>query len=87
MRKLILIATIALVSGSAQAGPSRSLSLASSEQPTEQPANKTELKAVEAGKTVEPTKSQPVAEAKPKRRHVSTEARAIYELHRHGIYW
>jgi hypothetical protein len=25
--------------------------------------------------------------AKPKRRHESTEARVIYELHRHGIYW
>jgi hypothetical protein len=24
---------------------------------------------------------------KPKRRHESTEARVIYELHRHGIYW
>jgi hypothetical protein len=24
---------------------------------------------------------------KPKHRHESTEARVIYELHRHGIYW
>jgi hypothetical protein len=24
---------------------------------------------------------------KPKRRRDSTEARVIYELHRHGIYW
>jgi hypothetical protein len=24
---------------------------------------------------------------KPKRKHGSTEARVIYELHRHGIYW
>jgi|SRR5665213_789220 len=24
---------------------------------------------------------------KPRRRHESTEARVIYELHRHGIYW
>ena len=24
---------------------------------------------------------------KPRRRHASTEARVIYELHRHGIYW
>jgi hypothetical protein len=29
---------------------------------------------------------KPVA-GKPKPRHVSTEARIIYELHRHGIYW
>ena len=34
----------------------------------------------------EPTK--PVAKVeKPKRRRDSTEARVIYELHRHGIYW
>lgn len=30
--------------------------------------------------------SKPRAE-QPKRRRVSTEARVIYELHRHGIYW
>ncbi|HEY3793128.1 MAG TPA: hypothetical protein VGM09_14940 [Bradyrhizobium sp.] len=28
-----------------------------------------------------------VKAVKPKRRHESTEARVIYELHRHGIYW
>src|ERR1700744_4880963 len=28
-----------------------------------------------------------VKPVKPKRRHESTEARVIYELHRHGIYW
>jgi hypothetical protein len=28
-----------------------------------------------------------VKTVKPKRRHESTEARVIYELHRHGIYW
>ena len=34
----------------------------------------------------EPTK--PVAKVeKPRRRRDSTEARVIYELHRHGIYW
>jgi hypothetical protein len=27
------------------------------------------------------------ASEKPKRRHISTEARVISELHRHGIYW
>jgi hypothetical protein len=35
----------------------------------------------EAGKT-DAAKAE-----KPKRRHSSTEARVIYELHRHGIYW
>jgi hypothetical protein len=28
-----------------------------------------------------------VKPARSKRRHESTEARVIYELHRHGIYW
>jgi hypothetical protein len=47
---------------------------------------------------VEQPKAEPVAPAvektaetakaeKPKHRHSSTEARVIYELHRHGIYW
>jgi hypothetical protein len=30
---------------------------------------------------------QPVKAEKPKRKRESTEARVIYELHRHGIYW
>jgi hypothetical protein len=41
------------------------------------------------------SRSPPVAEKnvetpkveKPKRKQMSTEARVIYELHRHGIYW
>ncbi len=35
-----------------------------------------------AGKDTPPLKVE-----KPKRRHESTEARVIYELHRNGIYW
>jgi hypothetical protein len=31
--------------------------------------------------------AQPLKAEKPKRRRESTEARVIYELHRHGIYW
>jgi hypothetical protein len=30
---------------------------------------------------------KPVVKAEKKRHHESTEARVIYELHRHGIYW
>ncbi|MDB5637192.1 MAG: hypothetical protein JWP51_2100 [Bradyrhizobium sp.] len=96
MRKLILISAMVLVSAAAQAGPSRSLSLASSEQPVEQPtaAEKTvdqpaaseTVKPPESGKASAP-KADRAAEVKPKRRNVSTEARVIYELHRHGIYW
>jgi outer membrane biosynthesis protein TonB len=100
MRKLIMIAAIALASTTANAGPSRSLSLASADanQPvTEQP----KTQAAEPAKTVEraqpgapqetakepATANKPSEIVKPKRRQVSTEARIIYELHRHGIYW
>jgi hypothetical protein len=31
--------------------------------------------------------SKPVVRPEKKRHHESTEARVIYELHRHGIYW
>jgi hypothetical protein len=100
MRKFILIAAISVVSATANAGPSRSLSLASSERPaaaeqpnTEQPAAPPAV--VERPKLVDPqeqAKAPVVADksevtAKPKTKHVSTEARVIYELHRHGIYW
>jgi outer membrane biosynthesis protein TonB len=52
-------------------------------------------KAEPAAPAVEKTAEVPKAETaketikaeKPKRRHSSTEARVIYELHRHGIYW
>jgi hypothetical protein len=78
MRKLILIAAVALASTAANAGPSRGLSVASADatQPvTEQP------------KTQTPDTAKPAEVMKPKRSHVPTEARVIYELHRHGIYW
>ncbi|THD75197.1 MAG: hypothetical protein E7813_01700 [Bradyrhizobium sp.] len=103
MRKIILIAAITVASATASvAGPSRSLSLASSE--TGQPAAgqpKTEQKAelpppaVERPKLAVPqgqTKAPAVADkpdnvAEPRRKHLSMEARVIYQLHRHGIYW
>jgi hypothetical protein len=98
MRKLLLIAAIALASTAANAGASRSLSLATADatpQVTEQPVTPT----AKPGSTVE--RPQPVAPqtttqapqdkaagvVKPRPRHVSTEARIIYELHRHGVYW
>jgi outer membrane biosynthesis protein TonB len=48
-----------------------------------------------ATETPQPESAKPVAEKsvetpkveKPKRKRMSTEARVIYELHRHGIYW
>jgi hypothetical protein len=118
MRKFILIAAMVLVSASAQAGPSRSLTLASNdeaakvEQPKALQDKAAQDKAVDelgvetpkyverpaaVGNMAEPAKADQVkpaadktAEApkvEKKRRHESTEARVIYELHRHGIYW
>ncbi len=114
MRKFILIAAMALISASAQAGVSRGLTMASNDEAAaaEQPktvetpkaeAPKTETpkadapKFVERPAAVEPTADQPKPDAnrpvsdkkaeKPKHKRDSTEARVIYELHRHGIYW
>jgi hypothetical protein len=68
---------------------------------TEQPAVEAP-KFVERPAAVETKAEEPKAEAtksvieknvetpkveKPKRKRMSTEARVIYELHRHGIYW
>jgi hypothetical protein len=39
------------------------------------------------GKSVADKNAQPLKAEKPKHRRESTEARVIYELHRHGIYW
>jgi hypothetical protein len=125
MRKFILIAAFALISATAQAGVTRGLTLASSDDAAAaaaQPktAGETGNKAVEAPKTPDaqkpaetpsfvarpaavepaaqapqPDQVQPVPEKrtataradKPKRRHDTTEARVISELHRYGIYW
>jgi hypothetical protein len=116
MRKFILIAALVLASATAQAGVTRSLTLASNDEPAanEQPKAVEAPKAVETSKPVEAPKyvdrppavstatvqakadqAKPVADnntqtpkvEKPKRKRESTEARVIYELHRHGIYW
>jgi hypothetical protein len=48
---------------------------------------KAEPPKTDAMKPVAEKDAQPLKAEKPKRRHESTEARVIYELHRHGIYW
>src|SRR5438445_1141889 len=100
MRKLIIAAAITLASTAANAGPSRSLSLASADanqRATEQPKTQTAAPAAtierpKLGAPQEAAKDPAAADksadvARPKHKHVSTEARIIYELHRHGIYW
>jgi len=47
----------------------------------------TEAPKAESAKTIADKNSQSPKVEKPKRRRDSTEARVIYELHRHGIYW
>jgi hypothetical protein len=100
MRKFMIIAAISFVSATAYAGPSN-VSLASDEPPVAAEQPNAEQKAdippaaVERPKLVVPqeqTKTPVVADkpaepATPKKKRVSTEARVIYELHRHGIYW
>ena len=69
---------------------------------TEQPAASEAPKYVERPAAVDTATEAPKAEPvkpvaeknvetpkveKPKRKRMSTEARVIYELHRHGIYW
>src|SRR3979490_1539659 len=69
---------------------------------TEQPAPSEAPKYVERPAAVDTATEAPKAEPatpvaeknvetpkveKPKRKRMSTEARVIYELHRHGIYW
>ena len=41
----------------------------------------------EPSKPVASKNAEPLKAEKSRRRHESTEARVIYELHRHGIYW
>jgi hypothetical protein len=106
MRKIILVTALVLVSVSAQAGISRGLTLASSnDEPSstadaprdvqkgvQKPVEKAVEKPVDTTAADQPgtDPSKPAREtkaAKPKPTHRSTEARVIYELHRHGIYW
>jgi hypothetical protein len=47
----------------------------------------TEAPKADLSKPVTDKAAQAPKADKPKHRHESTEARVIYELHRHGIYW
>jgi hypothetical protein len=102
MRKFILVAALVLVSATAQAGGSRGLTIASNDEapastdqakPAETPTYVARPAAVTpAAQTPAADPSKPVANMRAKagmRKHRRglTEARVIYELHRHGIYW
>jgi outer membrane biosynthesis protein TonB len=56
------------------------------EQPSSEQPKADQAKVDPPKPAPEKTADAPKAE-KPKKRHESTEARVIYELHRHGIYW
>jgi hypothetical protein len=119
MRKFVLIAAFVLLSATAQAGVTRGLTLASSDDPaTAAQQSKVPDQAVVAPKTSDaqqpagtpafvarpaavdisaqapqPDQARPEKHAatvraeRSRRKHETTEARVIYELHRHGIYW
>jgi len=80
MRRLIMVAAIALISTASHAGQSRGLSLASTEATQPAPGQPAQIK-------TPVTEDKSTGPAKPRRRHIWTEARIIRELHRHGIYW
>jgi pyruvate/2-oxoglutarate dehydrogenase complex dihydrolipoamide acyltransferase (E2) component len=92
----IAFAAAMFVSAGAHAGPSRGLSLATAEAPPQsepsQPATNTPQATptatapVATPETKTPATPQPTVAMKPAGKHVNTEARVIYELHRHGIY-
>jgi hypothetical protein len=99
MRIGILVCAIILSCTAAHAGPSRNLSLAADE-PAQMAAPALEQPKPQASAAIERPKLMPDEQAKvpapvqrpavaekPKRKYESTEARVIYELHRHGIYW
>jgi hypothetical protein len=97
MRKFMLIAAIALTSTTASAGPSLSLASADAGQGTIEQQTKpqsTDVSKSPAANPVPQTQSKTPAPderrsqtARPKRGSAPIEARIIYELHRHGIYW
>jgi hypothetical protein len=94
MRKFFLVAAIALLSTASYAGPSRSLSLAAADAQSTVPQEKPPAADTPAIAPLQQTKAPATADTprhtetrKPVKRSGITEARIIYELHRHGIYW
>ena len=100
---LITVMVLLSASAQASVSRGLTLASSEEQVVAEQPKSVDTPKAVEAPKSVErpavvdTTSDQPKADSpkpaldnnaqKPKHRRESTEARVIYELHRHGIYW
>ena len=100
---ILIAALVLVSATTAQAGGTRGLTLASNDEPAaaEQPKAAEAPKYVDRPAAINPTQppkadpAGPVADnntpapraEKPRRKRESIEARVIYELHRHGIYW
>jgi hypothetical protein len=73
---------------SVEVKPSEAPAPAEAAKPADAPKYVERPAAVDTATDQAKPKSTDVTKAdKPKHRHESTEARVIYELHRHGIYW
>jgi hypothetical protein len=88
----MIFAGVVLTSTSVQAYPSGALDVASVENPQSQPSTTPVTQtsapiapALDTSKQIPQTRT--AEPENPKARHLSTEARIIHELHRHGIYW
>jgi hypothetical protein len=95
MPSFVVVAAVLLMSASAHAGPSRGLSLATAEAPPPNQAQKPATDVPQSPSAATPDATPVVKEvgppkpavARPIKKQATTEARIIYELHRHGIYW
>jgi hypothetical protein len=73
---------------SAEVKPAETPAPAEAAKPADAPKYVERPAAVDATAKPAPAKTADATKTdKPKHRHESTEARVIYELHRHGIYW
>jgi outer membrane biosynthesis protein TonB len=83
------VAPVAPTASEPKGEPTHTAELPAPEQPTPQaPAviERPKLIPVEQNRIPAPIQ-RPITSEKPRKKRESTEARVIYELHRHGIYW
>jgi rubrerythrin len=91
MRKLILISALLLMSVSAQAGESRSLTLAANEEPkaieTVKPAEPAKVEETKTDTTAPKAQASKPAKKTHARRYEGDEAKARRIAARYGVYW